>query len=186
MHIIRRTASFIYEENTHIEGILTLLLPNMFRTLLRLRGALAGPVENPLTAPLYLSSEIKFFDTCVRAASTKTPPAVEKHMEFPGGRVPFCSNLQFVGGPNAEHNPLACYRTIDSTGVGVSGALIPHPLDETTAVQIYKTMVALQTVDIIFYEAQRQVGQGSDNNMESLSKRLRLLCIQILRTPNDL
>lgn len=38
------------------------------------------------------------------------------------------------------------------------GASLPHELPRETAVRMYETMVKLQTVDTIFYEAQRQVG----------------------------
>lgn len=36
---------------------------------------------------------------------------------------------------------------------------MPHELAQDKAVRMYRTMVSLQTVDTIFYEAQRQVGQ---------------------------
>jgi 2-oxoisovalerate dehydrogenase E1 component alpha subunit len=80
-------------------------------------------------------------------------------MDFPGGAVPFTSNLHFTGGhstSNYSAPTIPCYRTIDSAGLEVPGAEIFHDLDQPTAVKIYKTMVTLQTVDTIFYEAQRQ------------------------------
>jgi 2-oxoisovalerate dehydrogenase E1 component alpha subunit len=80
-------------------------------------------------------------------------------MDFPGGAVPFTSSLHFTGGPSTSansHTPIPCYRTIDSAGLEINGAEIFHDLDQPTAVKMYKTMVTLQTVDTIFYEAQRQ------------------------------
>ncbi len=53
-----------------------------------------------------------------------------QHMDFPGGRVPFTSTLAFAGGPDVRAAPMACYRTIDSAGVDVPDASVPHPLGE--------------------------------------------------------
>jgi 2-oxoisovalerate dehydrogenase E1 component alpha subunit len=77
-------------------------------------------------------------------------------MEFPGGAVPFCADLNFIGGPTAPRETIPCYRTIDSAGKEIPSAHIPHQMDKRTAVKMYKTMVTLQTADTIFYEAQRQ------------------------------
>ena len=79
-------------------------------------------------------------------------------MEFPGGKVPFTPALEFRGGHFTPHQPIPCYRTLDSGGTALEGAAAPHDPDQGTAVKLYQTMVALQTVDTIFYEAQRQVG----------------------------
>lgn len=78
-------------------------------------------------------------------------------MEFPGARVPFTSNLSFVGGQFAVAPPMACYRTLDSTGAVVEDAQVPYEIDEALALKMYNTMVQLQAADTIFYEAQRQV-----------------------------
>lgn len=83
----------------------------------------------------------------------------EDKMDFPGGAVPFTFHLHFTGGPSTSTTSsptIPCYRTIDSAGLEVNGAEIFHDLDQPTAVKMYKTMVTLQTVDTIFYEAQRQ------------------------------
>lgn len=38
-------------------------------------------------------------------------------MDFPGGRVPFTSELKFIGGHfSADTPPMSCYRTVDSVG----------------------------------------------------------------------
>lgn len=37
---------------------------------------------------------------------------------------------------------------------------MPHEIDEELALKMYETMVKLQTMDVIFYEAQRQVRAG--------------------------
>ena len=51
-------------------------------------------------------------------------------MDFPGGRVPFTSTLAFAGGPDVRATPMACYRTIDSAGVDMPDACVPHPLGQ--------------------------------------------------------
>lgn len=79
-------------------------------------------------------------------------------MDFPGGSVPFTASMDWHGGSYAARAPLPCYRTIDAAGREVPGAAIPHPLPRETAVRMYETMVRLQTADVLFYEAQRQVG----------------------------
>lgn len=56
-----------------------------------------------------------------------------------------------------QHAPDPPYSTLDSAGREVPGASLPHELSKDTAVRMYETMVKLQTVDTIFYEAQRQV-----------------------------
>ncbi|KAK9816866.1 hypothetical protein WJX72_006300 [[Myrmecia] bisecta] len=77
-------------------------------------------------------------------------------MDFPGGRVPFASALKFTGGSFQTQPPMDCYRTIDSYGVAVPGADVPHELSQDLAVRMYRSMVALQTLDTIFFESQRQ------------------------------
>lgn len=52
---------------------------------------------------------------------------------------------------------MSCYRTLDSAGSELSDASIPHPLDQNLATKIYSIMASLQTIDTVFYEAQRQV-----------------------------
>ncbi|EIE20627.1 mitochondrial branched-chain alpha-ketoacid dehydrogenase complex, E1 alpha [Coccomyxa subellipsoidea C-169] len=77
-------------------------------------------------------------------------------MDFPGGRVPFTDRLSFVGGAVSPSQPTSCYRTLDSTGACIEDAEVPHDIDEELALKMYETMVKLQTMDVIFYEAQRQ------------------------------
>lgn len=92
--------------------------------------------------------------------SSQPPPHVHHpgadYYDFPGGSVPFTSQMGFVGEPSAPRDPIPCYRTLDSTGATISDAAVPHPLDQDTAVKMYQAMVKLQTMDTIFYEAQRQ------------------------------
>lgn len=62
-----------------------------------------------------------------------------------------------LGGPTSSAPPMGCYRTMDSSGANIAGADIPHQIDQDLAAKMYSTMAALQTVDTVFYEAQRQV-----------------------------
>ncbi|GFQ07157.1 2-oxoisovalerate dehydrogenase subunit alpha 2 mitochondrial, partial [Phtheirospermum japonicum] len=47
-----------------------------------------------------------------------------------------------------------CYRVLDDSGQPVSSNYV-H-IDKDIALKMYKEMVTLQTMDTIFYEAQRQ------------------------------
>ncbi len=62
-----------------------------------------------------------------------------------------------LGGPQSATPPMSCYRTVDSTGTDIAGADVPHQIDHALATKMYSTMAALQIVDTVFYEAQRQV-----------------------------
>lgn len=84
-------------------------------------------------------------------------PEDGQNMEFPGGKVPFTDALKFQGGKLLQKAPIPCYRTLDSDGGLIEGATVPRDLSQEKAELIYKTMVSLQTLDTIFYEAQRQV-----------------------------
>jgi 2-oxoisovalerate dehydrogenase E1 component alpha subunit len=85
-------------------------------------------------------------------------PMVEQTMDFPGGKVPFTTQLSFSGGRfPVTTPPMPCYQTIDSYGVGLADADVPHGLDEELATRMYRSMVGVQTMDTIFYESQRQV-----------------------------
>ncbi|KAA6429116.1 MAG: 2-oxoisovalerate dehydrogenase alpha mitochondrial expressed [Trebouxia sp. A1-2] len=77
-------------------------------------------------------------------------------MDFPGGKVPFTKKLLMLGGPQSTTPPMSCYRTVDSTGTDIAGADVPHQIDNALATKMYRTMAALQIVDTVFYEAQRQ------------------------------
>ena len=48
--------------------------------------------------------------------TTQSQQPVISRMDFPGGSVPFSSQLRFIGGAMSPFSPTACYRTLDSTG----------------------------------------------------------------------
>lgn len=46
---------------------------------------------------------------------------------------------------------------LSAAGSSIPEAQVLHPLSEDLALSMYTSMVKLQTMDVIFYEAQRQV-----------------------------
>ena len=77
-----------------------------------------------------------------------------------------------TGGPQSSAPPMSCYRTVDSTGAHLASADIPHQISQDLATKIYEKMAALQIVDTVFYEAQRQV--------QTCKAKLLLSCSQSL------
>jgi len=77
-------------------------------------------------------------------------------MDFPGGSVRFSEGLQFIGGSFSDGPRIPCYRTLDATGQGIPEAEVPHQMEEGLALRVYTAMAQLQTMDTLFYEAQRQ------------------------------
>lgn len=74
-------------------------------------------------------------------------------IEFPGGRVAFSHQMKFIS--EASDKRVPCYRVLDDDGYPIAGSIFEQ-LHKETAVKMYKGMVTLQTMDTIFYEAQRQ------------------------------
>lgn len=95
---------------------------------------------------------------CILSKASSTSVNVEDRMNFSGFDIPFTSSVHLRGGAGLKdsQSPIPCYRTIDNAGKDIDNAEIPYPFDQETAIKIYRTMLSLQTVDTIFYEAQRQ------------------------------
>ncbi|KAK6132238.1 hypothetical protein DH2020_034021 [Rehmannia glutinosa] len=74
-------------------------------------------------------------------------------MEFPGGRVTFTHQMKFISESPEKRVP--CYRVLDDDGYPIPGSSFEQ-VDKETAVKMYRSMVTLQIMDTIFYEAQRQ------------------------------
>ncbi|XVF14813.1 hypothetical protein REPUB_Repub09cG0093700 [Reevesia pubescens] len=74
-------------------------------------------------------------------------------LDFPGGKAIFSPEMRFISESPSVHT--YCYRVLDD-----NGQLIRHnnfiQVSEEIAVKMYSNMVTLQTLDTIFYEAQRQ------------------------------
>lgn len=102
-------------------------------------------------------------------------------MNFPGGIVKFTPELKFLSDVPEER--IHCYRVLNESGQLLTSDFVEvccltmcispkicnliafvsyfyvhqcNQIDEEIAVKMYKEMVMLQTVDTIFYEAQRQ------------------------------
>ncbi|XP_078433962.1 thiamine diphosphate-binding fold (THDP-binding) superfamily protein [Wolffia australiana] len=118
-------------------------------------------------------AEIRRSDTCrvgapalsrflVRRCGTAAADPVEHRnseiektevMDFPGGKVTFTPEMRFLAGSSTER--IRCYRVLDEDGRLIPGSSF-REVNKEMALEIYKKMVTLQTMDSIFYEAQRQ------------------------------
>ncbi|XP_022936690.1 2-oxoisovalerate dehydrogenase subunit alpha 1, mitochondrial-like [Cucurbita moschata] len=78
----------------------------------------------------------------------------DQELDFPGGKVPFTSEMRFIG-ESATQKRVPCYRVIDEIGETTTSNNFTQ-LSKDGAIKMYKDMITLQTVDTIFYEAQRQ------------------------------
>ncbi|XP_006356718.2 2-oxoisovalerate dehydrogenase subunit alpha 1, mitochondrial-like [Solanum tuberosum] len=77
----------------------------------------------------------------------------QQTLNFPGGRVPITTQMKFIS--ESFEKRLPCYRVLDADGYLIPGSIFEQ-VKKGLAVNIYSTMVALQIMDTIFYEAQRQ------------------------------
>lgn len=66
------------------------------------------------------------------------------YVELPSGRVRLAREMGWAMPPDSAEERMSIYRTIDVAGRPVSGAVIPHTLQEDLAVKIYRNMAALQ------------------------------------------
>ena len=79
---------------------------------------------------------------------------ITEYGEYPNNvTLPYTSNLALVKPETQERWPV--YRVMESSGLIRPTAVDPN-LDEEMVVKMYKTMLRLQTLDLIFYNAQRQ------------------------------
>ncbi|XP_049397665.1 2-oxoisovalerate dehydrogenase subunit alpha 2, mitochondrial-like [Solanum stenotomum] len=74
-------------------------------------------------------------------------------MDFPGGRIPFVSQMKFIS--ESLETRLACYRVLDNNGSPIPGSVFEQ-VRKDLAVKMYSTMVTLQIMDSIFDEAKKQ------------------------------
>ncbi|CAH9109832.1 unnamed protein product [Cuscuta europaea] len=73
-------------------------------------------------------------------------------LDFPGGKVEFTHQMKFISETIDER--IHCYRVLNDEGLPLSINFLK--IDKKVAQKIYTDMVTLQTMDTIFYEAQRQ------------------------------
>ncbi|XP_049355881.1 2-oxoisovalerate dehydrogenase subunit alpha 2, mitochondrial-like [Solanum verrucosum] len=74
-------------------------------------------------------------------------------MDFPGGKIPFVSQMKFIS--ESSETRLACYRVLDNNGSPIPGSVFEQ-VRKDLAVKMYSTMVTLQIMDNIFDEAKKQ------------------------------
>ncbi|KAL3682093.1 hypothetical protein R1sor_000115 [Riccia sorocarpa] len=74
-------------------------------------------------------------------------------LDYPGAKTTFTHELKFI--PENAAEPVPCYRLLNDFGQPLPWAQLPQ-MDAELARKIYSHMVSLQTMDLIFYEAQRQ------------------------------
>ncbi|XP_044478507.1 2-oxoisovalerate dehydrogenase subunit alpha 2, mitochondrial-like [Mangifera indica] len=74
-------------------------------------------------------------------------------LDFPGGKVAFIPEMRFISERFEERVP--CYRVLDDNGQPFTESSYVQ-VSEEVALKMYSYMVTLQTMDTIFYEAQRQ------------------------------
>ncbi|XP_057830193.1 2-oxoisovalerate dehydrogenase subunit alpha 2, mitochondrial [Cryptomeria japonica] len=74
-------------------------------------------------------------------------------LEFPGGKVQFTSEMSFIS--ESSNTRVPCYRILDNYGHQIATDGI-YEVNKELALKMYDSMVTLQVMDIIFYEAQRQ------------------------------
>lgn len=89
-----------------------------------------------------------------RFNSTTSPnPIHDQVIDFPGGNLKFIPQMTFLS--ESQQHRVPCYRVLDDNGEPIFGTDFVQ-VSEDFAVKMYNNMVALQTMDTIFYEAQRQ------------------------------
>ncbi|KAG0603874.1 hypothetical protein M758_10G127300 [Ceratodon purpureus] len=73
--------------------------------------------------------------------------------DFPGAKAGFTSKLKYVPETPAEAVP--CFRILDEYGRLIKDSHMPE-IDKALVLKIYQNMVTLQSMDSLFFEAQRQ------------------------------
>ncbi|KAG7037275.1 2-oxoisovalerate dehydrogenase subunit alpha 2, mitochondrial [Cucurbita argyrosperma subsp. argyrosperma] len=132
------------------------LLTRNFPSPPPLLGAAAGP-HNAL---LLLSSSNRYalLSPTRRFESTEAARLHEdendgQELDFPGGRVPFTSEMKFIA--ESTEKRVSCYRILHENGEMILPTNFKQ-LSKDVMVKMYKDMITLQTMDTIFFEAQRQ------------------------------
>ncbi|XP_050141810.1 2-oxoisovalerate dehydrogenase subunit alpha 2, mitochondrial-like [Malus sylvestris] len=85
--------------------------------------------------------------------SDNTHRTHDQALEFPEGKVKFTPKMRFISETAKERE--CCYRILDDNGNHILSSNHVQ-VSEEVAVKMYTNMVTLQTMDTIFYEAQRQ------------------------------
>jgi 2-oxoisovalerate dehydrogenase E1 component alpha subunit len=90
---------------------------------------------------------------CYSGAQPGGAKKEEEYFQFREQKIPYVHEL-VIPDPSGG-GPMPCFRVLDETGKRIKGT-DQYDMEETMAKDIYKSMVQLQTLDTLFYEAQRQ------------------------------
>ncbi|KAB1210551.1 2-oxoisovalerate dehydrogenase subunit alpha 2, mitochondrial [Morella rubra] len=113
-----------------------------------------GDSDTDLSIRATLFSSFRFMSTKAEKQLDSLPNADDnKVLDFPGGKVRFTPEMKFISESPEER--AHCYRILDEEGQLIMGSNFVQ-VSEELAVKMYRDMVTLQTMDTIFYEAQRQ------------------------------
>ncbi|XP_023525580.1 2-oxoisovalerate dehydrogenase subunit alpha 1, mitochondrial-like [Cucurbita pepo subsp. pepo] len=77
----------------------------------------------------------------------------DQELDFPGGRVPFTSEMKFI--TESTEKRVSCYRILHENGETITPTNFKQ-LSKDVMMKMYKDMITLETMDTIFFEAQRQ------------------------------
>jgi hypothetical protein len=66
-----------------------------------------------------------------------TSSTSDAFLEVPGGKLPYTSRINFVGGDDSPAPTIPCYHTIDSTGQDVADAEVPYPLSQVRPTDLH-------------------------------------------------
>ncbi|XP_054820518.1 2-oxoisovalerate dehydrogenase subunit alpha 2, mitochondrial isoform X1 [Prosopis cineraria] len=99
-------------------------------------------------------SNIRRFESTIAQNRLSSVCADENQvLDFPGGSVKFTPEMRFIFESPEERT--RCYRVLDDNGQPILGCNLDQVSMEI-AVKMYHNMATLQTMDTLFYEAQRQ------------------------------
>eukprot|EP00271_Cylindrocystis_brebissonii_P017353 TRINITY_DN4493_c0_g1_i1.p1 TRINITY_DN4493_c0_g1~~TRINITY_DN4493_c0_g1_i1.p1 ORF type:complete len:514 (+),score=96.95 TRINITY_DN4493_c0_g1_i1:431-1972(+) len=87
-----------------------------------------------------------------RAANGATDAGAEV-LDFPGALAPYVSQMAFT--PERPVAAMPCFRVMNELGQVLEGADV-EPVGPDLTLKMYTSMVTLQCMDVVFYEAQRQ------------------------------
>ncbi|KAL1538974.1 3-methyl-2-oxobutanoate dehydrogenase (2-methylpropanoyl-transferring) [Salvia divinorum] len=111
--------------------------------------------KTPYAAPAHhpsLFASRRFGSVKAEKLASITNTGDSQALNFPGGIVKFTPELKFLADLPEER--IHCYRVLDESGHLLTSDFVE--IDKDIAVKMYEDMVMLQTIDTIFYEAQRQ------------------------------
>ncbi|GLT34273.1 hypothetical protein SLA2020_087970 [Shorea laevis] len=108
-----------------------------------------------VTSPALFLPNLRFNSTISEkqlAGDSDDDPQVQS-LDFPGGRVPYTSEMKFIW--ESSQNRVPCYRVLNDNGELIRNNNFQQ-VSKEIAVKMYKDMLTLQIMDNMFYEAQRQ------------------------------